>query len=215
MTSSVQLPVQLPCSLCTATVLPTPCLPIDKLHARTRAARLPHGIGSSRQAKLHGCRYPHGGGIDLLIPASVLDIKICGNLWSRHGRTLNRPSLSIVLGRARICLKINIAPSSSRGHVAAHEMLAESDQWVIELLPSKGNIRVAKPEIDGDLWAQRSNCKRSGCAREARRNANFWRNPWNGSPRKDRGVCRCAREISRSLYSRHHHPISRRPAASP
>jgi hypothetical protein len=46
MTSSVQLPVQLPYSLRTATVLPTPCLPLGKLHACTRAARLPRGIGS-------------------------------------------------------------------------------------------------------------------------------------------------------------------------
>jgi hypothetical protein len=46
MTNSVQLPVQLACSYRATSVSATPCLPIGKLHACTRAARLPHGIGS-------------------------------------------------------------------------------------------------------------------------------------------------------------------------
>jgi hypothetical protein len=44
--TSVQLPVQLPCSYRATSVSATPCLPIGKLHACTRAARLTHGIGS-------------------------------------------------------------------------------------------------------------------------------------------------------------------------
>jgi hypothetical protein len=46
MNNTVQLRVQLPCSYVQLSVSPSPCLPISKLHACTRAARLPHGIGS-------------------------------------------------------------------------------------------------------------------------------------------------------------------------
>jgi hypothetical protein len=46
MTATVQLPVQLPYSYRATSVSATPSLPIGKLHACTRAARLPHGIGS-------------------------------------------------------------------------------------------------------------------------------------------------------------------------
>jgi hypothetical protein len=81
MTTSVQLPVQLACRWRATSVSAGPCLPIDKLHARTRAARLPHGIGSSGQANLHGCRYPHGGGIDLLSGSCLLIFQIPG--WRR------------------------------------------------------------------------------------------------------------------------------------
>jgi hypothetical protein len=56
MTVIVQLPVQLACRWRATSVSAGPCLPIDKLHARTRAARLPHGIGSSRQANLYHAR---------------------------------------------------------------------------------------------------------------------------------------------------------------
>jgi hypothetical protein len=45
---SVQLPVQLPCNPVQLCVRATPCLPIGELHACTRAARSPHGIGSRR-----------------------------------------------------------------------------------------------------------------------------------------------------------------------
>ena len=43
---TVQLPVQLPCNVRATSVSATPRLPISKLHACTRAARLLHGIGS-------------------------------------------------------------------------------------------------------------------------------------------------------------------------
>jgi len=47
MTDSVQLPVQLPCSYVQLPCSPLPCLPLGELHACTRAARSPHGIGST------------------------------------------------------------------------------------------------------------------------------------------------------------------------
>jgi hypothetical protein len=47
MTDSVQLPVQLPCSYVQLPCSPLPCLPLGELHACTRAARSPIGIGSS------------------------------------------------------------------------------------------------------------------------------------------------------------------------
>jgi hypothetical protein len=60
----VQLLVQLLCNPVQLNVSATPCLPIGKLHACTRAARLSHGIGSHAK---------HGkGGKDLIKPASAL-----------------------------------------------------------------------------------------------------------------------------------------------
>jgi hypothetical protein len=47
MTNSVQLPVQLPYSYVQLPCSPLPCLPLGELHACTRAARSPIGIGSS------------------------------------------------------------------------------------------------------------------------------------------------------------------------
>jgi hypothetical protein len=49
--SGVQPPVQLPCSMRVSSVPATPCLPIGELHACTRAARSPTGIGSQRGGK--------------------------------------------------------------------------------------------------------------------------------------------------------------------
>lgn len=51
MTSSVQLPVQLACVYRATSVSAGPCLPIGKLHACTRAARLPHGIGIGNECQ--------------------------------------------------------------------------------------------------------------------------------------------------------------------
>jgi hypothetical protein len=46
--NSVRLPVQLACNPRATSVSAGPCLPIGKPHACMRAARLPHGIGSSQ-----------------------------------------------------------------------------------------------------------------------------------------------------------------------
>jgi hypothetical protein len=53
MTDSVQLPVQLPYSYVQLPCSPLPCLPLGELHACTRAARSPIGIGSSRPSSFH------------------------------------------------------------------------------------------------------------------------------------------------------------------
>jgi hypothetical protein len=61
---TVQLPVQLPCNLRATSVSATPRLPISKLHACTRAARLLHGIGSrKRRIDLVSC-----GGVCIFNP---------------------------------------------------------------------------------------------------------------------------------------------------
>jgi hypothetical protein len=57
MTRCVQLPVQLACNMRATSVSATPCLPISKLHACTRAARLLHGIGIRKGLD----RPPHAG----------------------------------------------------------------------------------------------------------------------------------------------------------
>jgi hypothetical protein len=58
---NVQLPVQLACNRCAASVSAGSCLHISKVHACTRAARLPHVIGSYCE----GERWR----IDLVMPA--------------------------------------------------------------------------------------------------------------------------------------------------
>lgn len=55
--SGVQLPVQLPCKMRVGSVSAGPCLPIGELHACTRAARSPTGIGNRRGGK--GPRHRH------------------------------------------------------------------------------------------------------------------------------------------------------------
>jgi hypothetical protein len=79
----VQLPVQLACKWRATSVSAGSCLPISKLHACQRAARLLHGIGN-RHRRLHGtsrysqrCGEGHGGGgIELVSTSQVLSFEI-------------------------------------------------------------------------------------------------------------------------------------------
>jgi hypothetical protein len=113
--SSVQLRVQLPCKRRVGSVSAGPCLPIGELHACTRVARSPSGIGSKQVGK-------NKVGIDLIVGNTPITPKIVVDgsayIQAPHRRD-NRLSLGQWLGHDELgndCEALILLDNLRRGH---------------------------------------------------------------------------------------------------